>query len=160
MTQKAKRKQALRIFMSYDADDRAHALNLEKLLSQRLNVRIFTTEMLSAGKNWQSKLRDELSKCDIFLALLSPNSVNSTWVLHEVGAAWVRGKPIIFILTNPEVLPRFPVALEHVLYLKLEEFEKPEIINRILEHYEEVTTVYEHMAAKRYPGLSLSVMKK
>ncbi len=140
MTQKAKRKQALRIFISYAIADREHARKLRGLLSQRPNVRIFTPEMLSAGEDWESKLKDELSKCDIFLVLLSPNSADSPWVLQELGAAWALGKPIVPIVTHPEVFSKIPVALSHLEFVEIKDLEKPEIINHILERYEEVAT--------------------
>lgn len=140
MTQKVKRNQTLRIFMSYTAADHVHAHKLRDLLSQRPNVRIFTTEMLSAGEDWQSKLKDELSKCDVFVVLLSPNAVDSKWVLHELGAAWAIGKPIIPIVTLPEVFSKIPMRLSHLQFFEIKDLEKPEIINHILEPYEKVAT--------------------
>lgn len=144
MTQKEERKQVLRIFLSYDAADRAYGHKLRSLLSQRPHVRIFTTDMLSAGEDWQSKLKDELSKCDIFLVLLSPNSVSSKWVLHELGAAWAMEKPIISIVTHPEIFSKIPVPLSQIQFVEIEDLEKPEIINQILEHYEEVATSHNN----------------
>ncbi len=140
MTQKAKRKQPLRIFISYAKADQVHAHKLRSLLSRRPNVRIFATEMLSAGEDWRSKLIDELSKCDIFLVLLSPNSVDSPWVLQELGAAWGLDKPIIPIVTHPEVFSKIPVSLSHLQFVEIKDLEKPETINHMLERYEELAT--------------------
>ncbi|MFQ6115033.1 MAG: toll/interleukin-1 receptor domain-containing protein [bacterium] len=140
MTQKEKRKQTLRIFLSYALVDRIYAHKLRSLLSRRANLHIFTTEMLSAGEDWESKLKEELSRCDIFVVVLSPNSVNSKWVLHELGAAWAINKPIIPVVTHPEVFSEIPVALSKFQLIETNELEKPEVINQILEHYEEVTT--------------------
>ena len=140
MTQKGKRKQALRIFLSYAAADRVYAHQVRNLLSQRPNVHLFTTETLSAGEDWQSKLKDELSKCDLFLVLLSPNSVESKWVLHELGAAWAIDKPIVPIVTHPEVFTKVPVALNQTQFIEIKDLEKPGTVNRILERYEEAIT--------------------
>lgn len=140
MTQKGKRKPALRIFLSYAAADRVYAHQVRSLLSQRPNVHLFTTETLSAGEDWQSKLKDELSKCDLFLVLLSPNSVESKWVLHELGAAWAIDKPIVPIVTHPEVFTKVPVALSQTQFVEIKDLAKPGIMNRILEHYEETAT--------------------
>ena len=95
---KEKGKSASRIFLSYVRADRTYALKLRSLLSQRPNLSIFTTETLSAGEDWESKLKDELSQSDIFIVLLSSNSVDSKWVLHELGAAWALNKPIIPVI--------------------------------------------------------------
>jgi hypothetical protein len=140
MTQKEKRKRVLRIFLSYAVADRVYAHKLRGLLSQRPNLHIFTTETLSAGEDWESKLKDEISQCDIFVVVLSPNSVNSKWVLHELGAAWAINKPIIPVVTHPEVFSRIPVTLSKVQLVETNELEKPEVINQILEHYEEAVT--------------------
>ncbi len=129
-----------KIFLSYAASDRAYAHKLRDILSKRSNVRIFTTETLSAGEDWQDKLKDELSKSDIFLVLLSPDSVGSEWVLHELGAAWAMDKPIIPIVTHPEVFSKIPVSLSQIQFIEVKDIEKPEVINQILERYEEVET--------------------
>jgi hypothetical protein len=143
--QEEKAKRTLRIFLSYTAADRAQARKLRSLLSQRSNLRIFTTEMLSAGEDWRSRLRDELSQCDIFVVLLSSNSVNSPWVLQESGAAWGLNKLIIPIVTHPEVVSKIPAPLNEIQSIEVKNFERPEVVNQILEHYEE-------MAASRKNG--------
>ena len=80
MAQKAQ----VRIFLSYATADKEYAHRLRSLLSKRPNLRVFTTETLSAGEDWESKLKDELSQSDVFIVVLSSNSVDSKWVLHEL----------------------------------------------------------------------------
>ncbi|MEW5767961.1 MAG: toll/interleukin-1 receptor domain-containing protein [bacterium] len=138
--QKERGKQVLRIFLSYTTADRTYAHKLYSLLSQRPNLRIFTTEMFSAGEDWESKLKDRLSQCDIFMVLLSSNSVDSKWVLHELGAAWALDKPIIPIVTYPELISKIPLTLGGIRFVEIKDLEKPEVISKILEHYEEVAT--------------------
>lgn len=135
---KEKGKPAIRIFLSYAAADKEYGHKLLNLLSQRPNLHIFTLEVLSAGEDWKSKLKDELSKCDFFIVLLSSNSVNSKWVLPELGAAWALNKSIISVVTHPEVFSKIPVDLRKVQSVDIKYLEKhPEAINQILEHYEE-----------------------
>ncbi len=138
MIHKEKKQDTLNIFLSYTTEDSSYAHKLERLLSQRSNVRIFTTEMLSAGEDWQSKLKDELSNCDIFVVMLSPNSVNSKWVLQELGAAWALNKPIVVSGTNIELLSKIPVDLDQSNFIDIKELDKPEILDQILESYEKV----------------------
>ena len=140
-TQKEKGKQALRIFLSYAVADKEYARRLRSLLSKRPNLRVFTTETLSAGEDWESKLRDELSQSDIFVVLLSLNSVDSKWVLHELGAAWALDKPIISVVTHPGVVSKIPMDLREVQSVEVEYLEShPEVIKQIFERYEEVAT--------------------
>jgi hypothetical protein len=140
-TRKEKDKQDLRIFLSYATADREYARRLRSLLSKRSNLRIFTTETLSAGEDWESRLKDELSQSDIFVVLLSLNSVDSEWVLHELGAAWALDKPIISVVTHPEVSSKIPMDLREVQSVEVEYLEShPEVIKQIFERYEEKTT--------------------
>jgi len=136
--QKEKGKRALHVFLSYAAADREYARKLFNLLSQRSNLHIFTLEGLSAGEAWESKLKDELSQCDIFIVLLSSNSVNSKWVLSELGAAWALNKLIIPVVTNTEVLSKIPMDLRKTYSVESTYLEDhPEVIDQILERYKE-----------------------
>jgi len=138
--QKEKGKQTIRIFLSYVTADREYAHKLYSLLSKRPNLYIFTPEMLSAGEAWESILKKELSQSDIFVVLLSANSVDSEWVLHELGAAWALNKPIIPVVTHPEVFSKIPLTLRQIKLIEIKELEKPEVIDQILERYEKVAT--------------------
>jgi hypothetical protein len=134
MTQTNKSKTPIQIFLSYTMADIAYARKIRALLSQRLNLRIFTTETLSAGEDWKTKIRDEIAQCDIFVVLLSPDAVTSPWVLNELGAAWGLQKPIISIVTQPDVFAHLPILLDRII--NIEDVEKPGTITQILEHYE------------------------
>ena len=138
-TQKKESKQILHIFLSYDATDEIYARKLRKLLSQRPDLRVFTMDKLSAGEDWQSRLRDELDQSDIFIVLLSTSSIISELRLQEIGAAWALNKRIIPIATHPDAFSEFPyfnlVALKDVKFIEMKDLEKPEVINRILDPY-------------------------
>lgn len=140
-TKKEKRKSTLRVFFSYAAIDKGYALKLRKLLSLRPNVQIFTTDMLSAGENWEAKLKKEIIVSDIFIVLLSPQSLESPWVMQLLGAAWGLQKPIIPVVTHPEVLSKIPVELQDAQLVDIRDLDNPEIINHIFERYEELVTV-------------------
>lgn len=133
---KAKSKAALKVFVSFASADKAYARKLLNSLSLRPNLRIFTTNMLSAGEDWESKLKSELSATDLFFILLSRNSLESRWVLHEFGAAWGLQKPIIPILTDPEAKLKVPVELRNVHLVNISDLENPDILNQILARYE------------------------
>ena len=142
---KAENNEALRVFLSYAAADRTQAQKLQRLLAQRPNVRIFTMEALSAGEDWESRLKEELSQCQVFILILSPNSVDSGWVLSELGAAWALDKPILPVITDPEVSSKLPlkVELRGVKPVELKDLEKPEVVNEILAHYEKAAASHK-----------------
>lgn len=132
-----KNRPTVRLFLSYAVADAAEALKLRNLLSQSPNLRIFTRDLLSAGENWESRLKSEISECDIFLFFLTQNSLASSWVLQELGAAWAIEKPIIPIVTHPALFSKIPVALSHQQFIDIKDIEKPGIVDQILDRYEE-----------------------
>lgn len=126
-------KDVRRIFLSYAPVDKACALPLLNFLTHQCGLRVFTNDSLSAGEDWMSKLKSELTSCDFFMVLLSPTSVESNWVLHELGAAWGLGKPIVAVTTHPEISSKIPVALSEIMMVDIKDFENPEVVNLILE---------------------------
>jgi hypothetical protein len=131
---------ALRVFFSYAAADRAEANRVRALLSRLPRLELFTPENLSAGEPWESKLKDELSRCDMFVVLLSRNSVSSTWVLHELGAAWGLNKPILPIVTDPDLLSEIPLNMRGYVFTLLEDLKQPGHARLIFERYANLAT--------------------
>lgn len=136
MNQKKKDKKKIRIFLSYAIADDMYAHKLFRILSHRRDLRVFTTEMLSAGEDWESKLKEEITQCDIFMMLLSPNSVDSNWVLHELGAAWGLNKLIIPVVIHPGTVTKIPVQLPKSQSVVFDDFTNPEAIDKIFDSYE------------------------
>jgi hypothetical protein len=137
---KPKHKPALRIFLSHTWKDRAYADKVRNVLSHIPEVHIFTSDMLSAGEDWQSELKDELSRCDIFFLILSPTAIDSKWMLYELGATWALDKPIVVVLTHPKMPWKMPVDIspKKILVVEIEKLVKPEIINKILGNFVEM----------------------
>ncbi len=132
--EKENTKKNSRIFLSYTRADKEYADKLHRILSRRFNFRVFTTEALSAGENWKSKLKTEISSCDIFVVLLSSNSVHSGWVLSELGAAWAINKVIIPVIINSEseVISKIPIDLRELQAVEFKAFEAhPESMDQI-----------------------------
>lgn len=135
MMQKQEAKLTTRVFLSYSSEDAWYARTLLNRLAKHPNVSVFETQSLSAGENWQHKLRQELVRCSIFLVVLSTRSVKSPWVLYELGAAWALGKRIIGVITHPEVRSQIPVEVRQIHLVEAEDLEDPEAVSRILENY-------------------------
>src|SRR5436305_9259820 len=93
-----KGKQSIRVFVCYAMKDSDYANELLNHLAQQPNINVFNPNILSAGENWQSVIRQNISASDYFLVLLSPASINSKWIQFELGLAWVLDKTIIQII--------------------------------------------------------------
>ena len=136
LTEKNDKQQNLRVFLSYAREDSIQGHKLNAILSRQYSVNVFTTETLSAGEDWRSILREELSKCDVFVLLWSPNSIDSKWVLHELGAAWALDKTIVPVVTEPNLSTKFPVELRDVKFISIDDLENQETVNRILSRFD------------------------
>jgi hypothetical protein len=122
----------IKIFLSHASVDMVLGRKVRNLISQNFNAQVFATEDLSAGEKWETKLRNELSAADVVVALLTPGSVASSWVLQEIGAAWALRKPIIPLVTRREVLNSMPISLEPYQAIELAGVDKPEDVERFL----------------------------
>ncbi|HZE63679.1 MAG TPA: toll/interleukin-1 receptor domain-containing protein [Pyrinomonadaceae bacterium] len=132
-----KPKDSIRVFVSYAREDKGPASELIGQLSRQSNFHVFTTDKMSAGENWQSKIKKELSKSDYFLVILSPTSIESKWVQFELGAAWGLNKFIIPVVTSEEVINRIPLEFSHLKVIDIEDLKrKPDSIGEIIESYE------------------------
>ena len=57
------------------------------------------------------------------VALLTPQSVRSAFVLSDLGAAWALGKPIISLITRRDVLNTIPLAMNESQMIELTDVE-------------------------------------
>jgi nucleoside 2-deoxyribosyltransferase len=121
------------IFLSYSQSDAEFAKKVRKVLSC-LEVRIFTHEELSAGENWQEKLKAEIKSADLVIALATPKTLDSSWVLQELGAAWALKKPIIAIgSSRSDLINRLPLKLSGLVQAEWSDLEDPAVGRRLIE---------------------------
>ena len=87
----------IEIFISHSSQDKLIADALTDLLKNALPVdpqaiRCTSVEghKLPVGSRTGDRLREELLNAKCFIALLTPHSLSSTWVLFELGARWGR----------------------------------------------------------------------
>ncbi len=101
----------MNIFISHSSKDANFTHALVKLLRVALRlsaaqIRATSVEetQLEAGADIDKSLRDEVRNSQVFIAVLSPNSLVSTYVLFELGARWGADKKM-FPLLMPNVGP-------------------------------------------------------
>lgn len=85
----------MKVFVSHSSADAAVAEALVELIRSALNVsakdiRCTSVEgyKLPAGADSNQQLRSEVFECQAFIALLSPASLASIYVMFELGARW------------------------------------------------------------------------
>jgi nucleoside 2-deoxyribosyltransferase len=126
----------LRIFVSHSADDAAFVRKLRNLLAHRTDARVFSADDLTPGSNWRTQLRNELAHADVVIAVLTPGALDSEWVQHEIGAAWVLQKPVLSIVTEADLLKKVPVRSVQVF--RIEDLEQPKGMDDFVRAFESV----------------------
>lgn len=72
------------LFLSHSDRDRRFAANLVRAL-QRHDIRVwFSRRSIVGAQQWHDEIGAALRRCDWFAIILSPNSVRSEWVKHEL----------------------------------------------------------------------------
>lgn len=97
----------MKIFISHSSVDKKIAESLIDLIRLALNIRssdIRCTSVdgykLSAGAESNNQLKAEVFESEIFIAILSPASMASIYVMFELGARWGANKYLAPIMTN------------------------------------------------------------
>jgi TIR domain len=108
----------MRVFLSYASEDRDVARELASHLTKAGLDTWDPAEALFPGDNWALRIGEALKKANAMVVLISPDSVKSEWVQHEVqyalGASRYKGRLIPAIVRPtkdiPWILKKFPTV--------------------------------------------------
>ena len=96
----------LQVFISHNKNDEEIAKRLITLIRSAFNlpaaaIRCTSVNgyMLPIGISVEERLRLEIEAAGVFIALLTPHSLKSAWVLVELGARWGTGKHFFPLLS-------------------------------------------------------------
>lgn len=131
----------IRVFLSYAASDIELARKLGRLLSQRAGARVFLPENLSAGEDWQARLREELAEADAVVVLVTPEAVHSSWVLHELGAAWGLKKPIFVVASGRHLLRNLPLSPESFRVFETKDLDAPDAAKDLIQQLQDALAI-------------------
>ncbi len=109
------------VFLSYSSSDREIAQRIVDELRQK-GVRVwFDTYELQSGDSIVKAIKNAISASDYLVVLLSPNSVNSTWMQQELATALSSDLTTRDITLLPVVIEdcEFPPSLARYQYLDL-----------------------------------------
>ncbi len=71
-------------FLSHSSKNLAFASRLAKVLSTHRVRMFFSKKNIKGAQEWHDEIGAALKRCDWFLVVLSPQSVSSKWVKHEL----------------------------------------------------------------------------
>lgn len=83
------------VFISYSTEDSKLADEIRSLFDDQELRCFFAEKDIHSGKRWREEIRKSMSSSRVVVLLLTPNSVNSKWVMCEAGAFWALQKPIV-----------------------------------------------------------------
>ena len=96
------------VFMSYSKSDSIIVKDLRSRLEQ-IGLSVFAFEYsIVPGQKWKQRILDAIRNSASFLVVLSTNSIESTPVMHEIGAALLKeNHPIVPLLVDitPDEMP-------------------------------------------------------
>ena len=102
------------VFLSYSRDDEEFSLRLARSIKQ-LGIKIWVDQWdIPASADWERSIDDALAKCDRFLIVLSPASVNSEEVRSELRWALDQKKPVVPVLYQKCTIPRRLLLTQYV----------------------------------------------
>jgi hypothetical protein len=125
----------VRAFMSHSHDDKAIAHQLgEKLRGKGIDVWVDAWEIRPGDSIVQKIFEEGLRECKLFIVLLSPNSVRSSWVRHELDSAIVQrlsgATRVVPVVVEPCDIP---VALRTLLRLDLAVESMENVVARLVD---------------------------
>lgn len=102
------------IFISYSSVDEVVAKSISSQLDSLQLPYFLDRKSIQWGRPFEADINQGIRDCSHLLVIISPASVNSSWVAFEVGQARALNKTILPYLTHPSApLPSFLSKLHH-----------------------------------------------
>jgi hypothetical protein len=95
------------VFWSYSTRDKDEARDIDEALRKSGKSCFLAEKTLKPGDKFKEEIRSAIAASKEVWILVSPNSIQSTWVQREVSAAWALQKRIVPVLLRcgPSNLP-------------------------------------------------------
>lgn len=149
--------QTNRVFISYSAQDKAIAENINKsLLKSNVSTWIDYKE-LNTGESFSSKLNKSIKSCDFMIVLISKNSINSKWVMEETNLAFLYNTTIIPVKIESCEMPFF---LKGYQYIDLSKKDYNNLDTLISELSEAPFIDFSALNALKFEHLVIDLLKK
>lgn len=132
------------VFISHSTEDRWIARQMAQLIERkgkRHQIKTFLDEKdIEGGQSIPEVILNNLEECDEFLVLLSPYSINRSWVLVEIGGAWSLRKLTVAIMDKikPDDLPKVSAQYKAIDLNVFDEY-----LEQLLRRVKEVKSKYE-----------------
>jgi hypothetical protein len=105
----------MKVFISYYSDEEADAEDITNHLEatfHKYNLKVFMAsrwDSIAPGDDWENKIINAVNEANLLLVLMSFDALTRPWINFEIGVAWAKSTPILFLCHNgmdPNALPR------------------------------------------------------
>ncbi len=103
-----------RLFVSYSRLDSKFATKLVENLRESGHIVWHDISSVQGGQGWAREINDNIRDSDAFIAILSPNSTSSQWVLKETLLALGLKKQIVPLMWRDTQVPVHLVDLHYI----------------------------------------------
>jgi hypothetical protein len=121
------------LYISYNQRDREFVASIAERLKGQGHQLTLDVEALSPGQDWRRALTDGLKSSEVFIVFLSQNSLDSQFVLSEIGAARAYAAESDRMLMIPVIIDeiQIPAVIQdlHVIVVPNRDIEQ--IVERI-----------------------------
>jgi len=118
------------LFLSHAAIDRKLAEHVRQtLLAAMPGLRVFLASKpghIEAARPWFQEILSELESADLYVVLLTPQSVDRPWIAFESGAAWMSDRKLVLATAGGLVKASIPWPLGGLQALALDDAEDAE----------------------------------
>ena len=121
----------MKVFISHAATDAKLAKRVAHVLREA-GFQVWDETLILPGDNWGTQLAEALQESEAMVVLLTPNSLHSPNLSHELGYALgkegYKGRVIPVLAASPEQLPKedIPWILHKFHMIQLQDQEKDE----------------------------------
>ena len=96
----------VRVFISYAHEDRSVIDPIQSRLDAAGYAVWIDRESITGGELWRTRIVEAIENSNVFLLMLSPNSVKSKYVLQELNIADGERKPILPVVIAKVEIPK------------------------------------------------------
>ncbi len=95
----------MKLFISYSRDDKDWTYKFWKKLRDDTSHEVWIDQRIAPASDWWRSILEEIEKCDCFVFIMSPKSVESIYCLAELHYAFGLNKPILPAMLKTCVMP-------------------------------------------------------
>ena len=109
----------MNVFISFAKEDKSKVARLEEIVRHGGGKGWQFVYDLHGARDWRSEIQYRIDRCEVFLFVITNNSLQSEWCNKELQHAALSGKPIVTVVFTSDI--NIPYPLNTIQYILLDE---------------------------------------